>query len=79
MLPPEPVPICLAAANPLMLRLAGEIADSILLAWLSAPQLQPSLAEISKGAEWAIRTVADMDIRCYIESYPSLYAIRITI
>ena len=67
-LPPEPVPICLAAVNPLMLRLAGEIADSVLLAWLPARQLQQSLAEIAKGAERAGRTLADIDIGCYLHT-----------
>ncbi len=66
--PPEPVPICLAAVNPLMLRLAGEIADSVLLAWLPARQLKQSLAEIAKGAARAGRTLADIDIGCYLHT-----------
>lgn len=67
-LPPEPVPICLAAVNPLMLRLAGEIADSVLLAWLPARQLKQSLAEIAKGAAKAGRSLSDIDIGCYLHT-----------
>jgi len=67
-LPPEPVPICLAAVNPLMLQLAGEIADAILLAWLPARQLKQSLAEIAKGAKRVRRTLADIDIGCYLHT-----------
>ncbi len=67
-LPPEPVPVCLAAVNPLMLRLAGEIADSVLLAWLTARQLKQSLAEIAKGAAKAGRSLSDIDIGCYLHT-----------
>ncbi len=67
-LPPEPVQICMAAVNPLMLRLAGEIADSVLLAWLPARQLKQSLAEIAVGAAKAGRSLSDIDIGCYLHT-----------
>jgi alkanesulfonate monooxygenase SsuD/methylene tetrahydromethanopterin reductase-like flavin-dependent oxidoreductase (luciferase family) len=54
-----------------MLRLAGEIADGILLAWLPARQLRASIAEIAKGAERAGRRLADIDIACYLHTYIS--------
>lgn len=63
-----PVPIYLAAVNPLMLQLAGEVADGVLLAWLPARQVQHSLAEVAKGAAKAGRTLADIDIGCYLHT-----------
>ena len=63
-----PMPIYLAAVNPHMLQLAGEIADGIILAWLPARQLPHSLAEIAKGAERAGRSLADIEIGCYLHT-----------
>ena len=62
------VPIYLAAVNPRMLRLAGEIADGVLLAWLPARQVAASVAEIAKGAARAGRRVEDIDIGCYVHT-----------
>lgn len=62
------VPIYLAAVNPRMLRLAGEIADGVLLAWLPARQVAASVAEIAKGAALAGRRVEDIDIGCYVHT-----------
>ena len=63
-----PMPIYLAAVNPRMLQLAGEIADGVLLAWLPARQLPQSLAEIAKGAKRAGRSLADIEIGCYLHT-----------
>jgi probable F420-dependent oxidoreductase len=68
MAPPKQVPIYLAAVNPKMLQLAGEIADGVLLAWLPASQVPRSLAEIEKGANRVGRSLADIDIGCYIHT-----------
>ena len=62
------MPIYLAAVNPHMLQLAGEIADGVLLAWLPAKQIPHSLAEIAKGAERAGRNLSDIDIGCYVHT-----------
>ena len=62
------MPIYLAAVNPRMLQLAGEIADGVLLAWLPARQIPHSLAEIAKGAERAGRRLSDIDIGCYVHT-----------
>lgn len=64
----QKVPIYLAAVNPRMLRLAGEIADGVLLAWLPARQVAASVAEIAKGAALAGRRVEDIDIGCYVHT-----------
>lgn len=61
-------PIYLAAVNPKMLQLAGEIADGVILAWLPARQVPDSLAEIARGAARVGRTLSDIDIGCYIHT-----------
>jgi probable F420-dependent oxidoreductase len=65
---PKRVPLYLAAVNPQMLQLAGEIADGVLLAWLPASQVPHSLAEIARGAERAGRSLSDIDLGCYIHT-----------
>ena len=62
------MPIYLAAVNPKMLQLAGEIADGVLLAWLPARQIPHSIAEIAKGAERAGRSLADIEIGAYLHT-----------
>lgn len=66
--PARTPPIYLAAVNPQMLQLAGEIADGVILAWLPARQVPHSLAEITRGAARAGRTLSDIDIGCYIHT-----------
>ena len=67
--PPEkPVPIFLAALGPRMLRLAGEIADGVLLNWIPPEAIPQSLREIEIGAEGAGRTLADLEIAAYIRT-----------
>jgi len=68
MTPPQHVPLYLAAVNPRMLQLAGELADGILLAWLPASHVPHSLAEVDKGAKRAGRALSDIDIGCYIHT-----------
>ena len=65
---PKQLPVYLAAVNPHMLQLAGEIADGILLAWLPARQVPYSVAEIAKGAARAGRRLEDIDIGCYVHT-----------
>ncbi|MEE8302640.1 MAG: LLM class flavin-dependent oxidoreductase [Candidatus Tectomicrobia bacterium] len=63
-----PMPIYVAAVNPYMLRLAGEMADGVLLAWLPARQVRQSLLEVAKGAQNAGRSLADLDVACYVHT-----------
>lgn len=65
---PHRLPIYLAAVNPKMLQLAGEIADGVQLAWLPARQVPHSLAEIATGARRAGRRLEDIDVGCYIHT-----------
>lgn len=58
--------IYIAALNPPMLRLAGEIADGVVLNY-SPPEAVPALiAEIRAGAERADRRLADIDVAIYL-------------
>jgi probable F420-dependent oxidoreductase len=66
--PPKHLPIYLAAVNPRMLQLAGEIADGVHLAWLPASQAPHSVAEIAKGAAKAGRSLSDITIGAYIHT-----------
>jgi probable F420-dependent oxidoreductase len=68
-IPPErTIPIYLAALNPGMLRLAGEIADGVILNWLPAAQVPGAIEAIAAGAQKAGRSLADIDIACYIRA-----------
>ncbi|MGH7964091.1 MAG: LLM class flavin-dependent oxidoreductase, partial [Candidatus Binatia bacterium] len=53
--PLAPVPIYLAALRPTMLRLAGAVADGAILNWLSADDVQKSVAVIREAAARAGR------------------------
>lgn len=66
--PGTPVPIYLAALGPRMLRLAGEIADGVLLNWIPPEAIPQSIREIEIGAEGAGRTPADLEIAAYIRT-----------
>jgi len=66
--PPKHIPIYLAAVNPRMLQLAGEIADGVHLAWLPASQVPHSLAEIAKGAAKVGRSWSELTIGAYIHT-----------
>jgi probable F420-dependent oxidoreductase len=57
------IPIYLAALNPGMLRLAGAIADGVILNWLPVAHVPHAIAA---GARRAGRTLADIDIACFI-------------
>jgi probable F420-dependent oxidoreductase len=62
----KPVPIYLAALNPAMLRLAGEIADGVLFNYSPAAALGPMIADVRKGAEAAKRDPNTLDYAMYV-------------
>jgi probable F420-dependent oxidoreductase len=63
---PRPPRIYLAALNPPMLRLAGEVADGVLLNF-SPPEAMPAMiAEVRAGAEKAGRDPGEVDISIYL-------------
>jgi probable F420-dependent oxidoreductase len=62
----KPPRIYLAALNPPMLRLAGEVADGVLLNYSPPEAVPPMIAEIRAGAEKAGRQIGDIDIGIYL-------------
>jgi len=62
----KPVPIYLAALNPSMLRLAGEIADGVLFNYSPAEAIAPMIAQVRQGAEAAGRDPNTIDYAMYV-------------
>ena len=69
--PARKVPIYLAALGPRMLRLAGEIADGVLLYLCPLSNIQEAMAEIRKGAEQANRPFGDVDVAAFLPTFVS--------
>jgi probable F420-dependent oxidoreductase len=64
---PQPaIPIYVAALNPRMLQLAGEVADGVLLNWIPEAQVPWALGHLQSGASKAGRSLADLDIACLV-------------
>jgi len=61
-LPPQPVPIYLAALMPPMLELAGEIADGVILNFMPVEAVPRMLAHVRRGAERARRDPSQLEI-----------------
>src|SRR5262249_38742086 len=62
----KPVPVYLAALNPAMLRLAGEIADGLTPNWTSAEHLAWLRQHLAEGALKAGRDPASVPVAQYI-------------
>lgn len=63
---PRPPRIYLAALNSPMLRLAGEVADGVLLNYSPPEVMVPKIAEVRASAEKAGRKPDDVDISIYL-------------
>ncbi|MCW5891666.1 MAG: LLM class flavin-dependent oxidoreductase [bacterium] len=61
-LPPQPVPIYLAALMPPMLELAGEIADGVILNFMPVDAVPRMLEHVRRGAERAGRDPRTLEI-----------------
>ncbi len=64
--PSERIPIYVAALNPRMLQLAGELADGVILNWIGEDQVSWALGQLRTGAAKAGRPLADLDVACNI-------------
>lgn len=64
--PPQPVRIYLGALGPGMLRLAGEIADGVLLNWIPPEAIPESIRQIEAGARQAGRSLDGFEIACFV-------------
>jgi probable F420-dependent oxidoreductase len=65
---PAAIPIIVGALNLGMLRLAGEIADGVLLNWVPAHAIPEMVAAVREGATKAGRNPDDVDICCYVRT-----------
>lgn len=66
--PPEPVRIVLAALGDEALRLAGEIADGVLMNWIGPETVPHAVAQIEAGAKRAGRTLDGFEIAAFIRT-----------
>jgi probable F420-dependent oxidoreductase len=64
--PQPPIPIYVAALNPRMLQLAGEVADGVLLNWIPEEHVPWALEHLKTGASKMGRTLADLEIACLV-------------
>ena len=69
--PRADLPIYLAALLPGMLRLAGEVADGVLLNLMSARQVRVAIERVQASAEAAGRDPADVAVACVLPCYVS--------
>jgi probable F420-dependent oxidoreductase len=60
--PREPPPVYMAALNPRMLRLAGELADGVIINLLGPEHLQQLLSDVARGAESVGRDPAEVTV-----------------
>jgi probable F420-dependent oxidoreductase len=65
---PGEVPLYLAAVNPHMLRLAGAIADGVLLTWVPLEAVPQVIAAVRAGAQEAGRQPDEVDIALYLRT-----------
>jgi alkanesulfonate monooxygenase SsuD/methylene tetrahydromethanopterin reductase-like flavin-dependent oxidoreductase (luciferase family) len=68
-LAPATVPIVLAAINPRMLRLAGELADGVLLTWGTDEELAAKVGAVRDGARAAGRDPAEVRTLAVVYAY----------
>jgi probable F420-dependent oxidoreductase len=66
--PPRPVPIVLAALGDEALRLAGEIADGVLMNWIGPENVPHAVAQLEAGAKRAGRTLDGFEIAAFIRT-----------
>jgi alkanesulfonate monooxygenase SsuD/methylene tetrahydromethanopterin reductase-like flavin-dependent oxidoreductase (luciferase family) len=66
--PRHPVPIYLAALGPAMLRLAGEVADGVILNWIPADRIPWAIARVHEGCRRAARDPESVKVVCYVRT-----------
>ena len=64
------LPVYVAALGPRMCRLAGAVADGVLLNWATLAYTEQAIAEVRRGAEEAGRDPASVDIATYLRVTP---------
>lgn len=67
-LPPQDVPIWLAALGPKTARLAGEIADGVLLNWCTPERVRQARGWVEEGARAAGRDSSEVTVAAYVRA-----------
>jgi alkanesulfonate monooxygenase SsuD/methylene tetrahydromethanopterin reductase-like flavin-dependent oxidoreductase (luciferase family) len=67
--PGTPVPIWVSALGPRALRLAGEVADGVILNWCTPDRIAFARARIAEGAEAAGRDPAGLAVAVYVRAW----------
>jgi alkanesulfonate monooxygenase SsuD/methylene tetrahydromethanopterin reductase-like flavin-dependent oxidoreductase (luciferase family) len=65
---PAPIPIWIAALGPRALRLAGEIADGVLLNWCPPERVRQAVGLVAEGAASAGRAPGDVTVAVYVRA-----------
>ncbi len=66
--PSSPVPVYIAALRPAMLRMAGAIADGVLMNWATPDRIRESIEHIQAGAREAGRSPDEIRIASYLRT-----------
>ena len=66
--PPAPVPVYIAALRPAMLRLAGAVADGVLMNWATPDRVRESIEHIHAGAREAGRSPRKIRVASYLRT-----------
>jgi 5,10-methylenetetrahydromethanopterin reductase len=66
--PGTPVPIWISALGPRAMRLAGEVADGVLLNWCPPERVARARREIARGADATQRDPADVTVAVYVRA-----------
>lgn len=66
--PPSPVPVYIAALRPAMLRLAGAVADGVLMNWAPPDRIREAAEHIREGARAAGRPPGEVRIASYLRT-----------
>jgi len=69
LLPEEPVPIWISALGPKAMRLAGEIADGVLLNWCPPERVAYARDRVAEGAATAGREASEIPVGVYVRSW----------
>jgi alkanesulfonate monooxygenase SsuD/methylene tetrahydromethanopterin reductase-like flavin-dependent oxidoreductase (luciferase family) len=67
--PGSPLPIWVSALGPRAMRLAGEIADGVILNWCTPERIASARARIAEGADAAGRDPADVAVSVYVRAW----------
>jgi alkanesulfonate monooxygenase SsuD/methylene tetrahydromethanopterin reductase-like flavin-dependent oxidoreductase (luciferase family) len=65
---PAPIPIWISALGPRAIRLAGEIADGVLLNWCPPERVRQAVGLVAEGAASAGRAPGDVSVAVYVRA-----------